>query len=153
VGLSLFTLAALVFPLSFAIAILRYRLWDIDILINRALVYTVLTGSLVLIYFASVIMLQNAFRVLTGEGQPEVVTVVSTLGIAAVFVPLRRRVQAEIDRRFYRQKYDAAVTLATFSARLREEVNLNELSDQLILVVQTTMQPESISLWLKPNEK
>jgi hypothetical protein len=149
---SLLTFAGLVFPLSFAIAVLRYRLWDIDILINRALVYSSLTGLLALIYFSSVILLQNLLRVFTGEGQPEIVTVFSTLSIAALFVPLQRRVQAGIDRRFYRKKYDAVQTLASFSATLRDEVDLNLLSERLLAVVEETMQPDHVSLWLRNTQ-
>lgn len=148
-GLSIFTLAALLFPLSFAIAILRYRLWDIDILINRAIVYSILTSTLAVIYFAVVVLLQTIFRSLTGQGQSEIVTVLSTLVIASLAVPLQRRVQRSIDRRFYRQKYDAACTLSDFSASLRDEVDLSQLSERLIDVVEETMQPSQVSLWLR----
>jgi hypothetical protein len=148
-GLSIFTLAALLFPLSFAIAILRYRLWDIDILINRALVYSVLTGTLAVIYFAVVVLFQVIFRAFTGQGQSEIVTVLSTLVIASLAVPLQRRVQKSIDRHFYRQKYDAACTLSDFSASLRDEVDLKQLSGRLINVVEDTMQPAQVSLWLR----
>jgi hypothetical protein len=148
-GLSIFTLAALVFPLSFAIAILRYRLWDIDILINRAIVYSLLTSALAAIYFGVVVLLQTVFRTLTGQGQSEIVTVLSTLVIASLAVPLQRRVQRSIDRRFYRQKYDAACTLSEFSASLRDEVDLSQLSERLIDVVEETMQPARVSLWLR----
>ena len=152
-GLTLFTLAALLFPLSFAIAILRYRLWDIDILINRALVYGALTSTLAVIYFSSVVLLQNIFRTLTGQGQSEIVTVLSTLVIASLAVPLQRRVQTSIDRRFYRQKYDAARTLSAFSASLRDEVDLNQLSDRLIEVVDETMHPAQVSIWLRLSDR
>jgi hypothetical protein len=148
-GLTVFTLAALVFPISFAIAILRYRLWDIDILINRAIVYSILTSTLAVIYFAAVVLLQTIFRTLTGQGQSEIVTVLSTLVIASLAVPLQRRVQRSIDRRFYRQKYDAACTLSEFSASLRDEVDLGQLSDRLIDVVDGAMQPVQVSLWLR----
>ena len=150
-GLTFSAVISLLFPISFAIAVLRYRLWDIDILINRALVYGVLTGLLALIYFSSVILLQSIFRRLTGQGQSEAVTVISTLAIAALFVPLQRRVQAGIDRRFYRSKYDAAKTLAAFSATLRDEVDLEQLGERLIAVVEQTMQPAYVSLWIKPT--
>jgi hypothetical protein len=138
-----------VLPLSFAIAILHSRLWDIDVVIRRTLQYSVLTGALALTYFASVVLLQAAFRVLTGQGQNQLVTVASTLAIAALFNPVRRRVQDVIDRRFYRKKYDAAKTLAEFAATCRDETDLDKLAASLIAVVQETMQPESISLWLK----
>jgi len=149
VGLTISTLFGLLFPVSFAIAVLRYRLWDIDILINRALVYGALTGLLVIIYLVSVVILQGVFLTFTGRGQSQMVTVLSTLGIAALFIPLQRRIQSVIDRRFYRSRYDAAKTLAAFSNKLREEVDLNQLCDQLKSVVRETMQPSRISILLK----
>jgi hypothetical protein len=147
-----FTLRAiyfLLFPLSFAVAILRYRLWDIDILIRRTLIYSVLTGLLIAIYFGSVLVMQAGFLAFTGQGRSEVVTVFSTLAIAAVFVPLRNRVQNEIDKRFYHRKYDAAQTLASFSETLREEVDLDQLCKRVLIVVEETMQPKYVSLWVK----
>jgi hypothetical protein len=149
-GFNLFTL---IFPISFAIAILRYRLWDIDILINRALVYTVLSGTLLIVYLASVILLESILRALTGEGSNQLVTVLSTLAIAASFAPLRREVQNAIDRRFYRSHYNAARTVESFGEGLREEVDLNSLSARLVAVVEETMQPEQVSLWLRRGEK
>src|SRR5215217_375352 len=134
------------------IAILRYRLYDIDVLINRALVYGSLTALLALVYFGGVVTTQEIFRALTSqEQQPQIAIVVSTLVIAALFNPLRRRIQAFIDRRFYRSKYDAAKTLEAFSARLRDETDLDALSDDLVGVVRETMQPEHVSLWLHPD--
>jgi hypothetical protein len=139
-------------PATVGIAILRYRLYDIDVIINRALVYGFLTAMLVLCYFGGVTATQTVFRVLTGqEQQPQIAIVVSTLVIAALFNPLRRRIQGFIDRRFYRRKYDAAKTLEAFSAKLRDETDLDALSDDLVGVVRETMQPAHVSLWLRPD--
>jgi len=148
VGTAIF-LSLLLIPLSIGLAILRSRLWDIDILIRRTLVYSALSGLLALIYFGGVVVLQSLFRAVTGQGQNQLVTVVSTLAIAALFLPLRRRVQDVIDRRFYRKKYDAAKTLAAFAATCRDETDLDKLTASLIAVVQETMQPEHVSLWLR----
>jgi hypothetical protein len=137
------------FPICLAIAILRYRLFDIDVIIHKTLVYSVLTALLALIYFGGVVVLQQLTRSITGESS-DVAIVVSTLAIAVLFFPLRQRVQSTIDQRFYRRKYDAAKTLAAFGVTARDEVELNKLTAELINVVQETMQPTSISLWLKP---
>src|SRR5260370_333305 len=144
-------LAAIIVPLAIAFSILRYRLWEIDLLINRTLVYGTLTGILALIYFGCVIGLQNLVRGLTGQaGQSPLIIVASTLAIAALFQPLRRRIQNIIDRRFYRRKYDAAKTLEAFSATLRQEGDLDQFRAQLLAVSQETRQPASVSLLLRP---
>jgi hypothetical protein len=137
-------------PISIAIAILRSRLYDIDVLINRTLVYGTLTGILALIYVGLVIGLGSLVRLFTGQiSQSPVVIVASTLAIAALFQPLRHRLQKIVDRRFYRSKYDAAKTMEAFSATLRNEVDLSQLREHLLNVVQETMQPTHVSLWLR----
>ena len=137
-------------PVAVGIAILRHRLYDIDVVINRALVYGSLTISLALVYVGLVVSLQYVFRALTGGGS-QLVIVASTLAIAALFNPLRSRIQSFIDRRFYRSKYDARKTLEGFSAKLREETDLDALSDDLVGVVRETVQPAHVSLWLRPE--
>jgi hypothetical protein len=137
-------------PIATGIAMLRYRLYDIDCIINRTLVYGSLTALLAAVYLGSVVLLQYIFRALTGQGSTFAV-VASTLVIADLFNPLRRRIQSFIDRRFYRRKYDAAKTLEAFSAQLRDETNLDRLGDELMGVVQETMQPTHLSLWLRPD--
>ncbi len=150
VGYLLVGIGGLGGPIAIGIAILRYRLYEIDTLINRTLVYGALTASLVLVYFGGVAASEAILRALTGqEQQPQLAIVVSTLVIAALFNPLRRRIQSFIDRRFYRRKYDAAKTLEAFSAKLRDETDLDALSDDLVGVVRETMQPAHVSLWLR----
>jgi hypothetical protein len=140
------------FPVAVGIAILRYRLYDIDILINRTLVYGSLTLMLALVYFGGVTATQALFQTFTGQEElPQLVVVASTLVIAALFNPLRHRVQAFIDRRFYRRKYDASKTLEAFSAKLRDETDLEALNNDLVGVVRETMQPAHVSLWLRPD--
>ena len=134
--------------LGVGVALLRHRLYDIDILIRRTLQYSLLTGLLALIYFGSVILLQTGFRTLTGQTNSPIITVLSTLGIAALFNPLRHRVQDFIDRRFYRKKYNAEQALAQFATIARDEVDMDKLIAALIGVVQETMQPERVSVWL-----
>jgi hypothetical protein len=136
-------------PVCLAFSILRYRLWDIDVIIRRTLIYSALTGVLALAYLASVVALQSAFRLMTGQAQSTLVVVLSTLAVAVLVGPLRRRVQAAIDRRFYRRKYDAARTLAGFASAARDETDLDRLSAQLVTVVQETMEPASVGLWLR----
>lgn len=136
-------------PISIGIALLRYRLYDIDALINRTLVYGTLTALLALIYFGLIITLQYLLRGMFAQ-QNDVVIVASTLVIAALFQPLRTRIQNIIDRRFYRRKYDAARTLAAFSTTIRDGVDPNQLSEQIVTIVQETMQPTHVSLWLRP---
>jgi hypothetical protein len=135
-------------PIAIGIAILRYRLYDIDTLINRTLVYGSLTAMLIALYFSGIVVLQRAFVLFTGQ-QSTLAVVASTLLIAALFTPLRRRIQSFIDRRFYRSKYDARKTLEAFSAKLRSETDLEALSDDLVGVVRETVQPAHVSLWLK----
>jgi len=152
VGYLLLAVGGLGGPTAIGIAILRYRLYEIDTLINRTLVYGALTASLAAVYFGGVAVTQTIFGVATGQGQlPQLAIVVSTLIIAALFNPLRHRIQGFIDRRFYRRKYDAALTLEVFSAKLRDETDLETLNEELVSVVRETMQPTHVSLWLRPD--
>jgi len=146
VVLSSFTIV----PTAVGFAVLRYRLYEIDIIINRALVYGSLTAMLVALYLGGVVLLQRLFVLLTGQ-RSTLAVVASTLLIAALFNPMRHRIQAFIDRRFYRRKYDAAKTLESFSAKLRDETDLDALSDNLVVAVRETMQPARVSLWLRPD--
>ena len=148
VGLISLVVGVLAIPISMGIAILRYRLYEIDIIINRTLVYGSLTGLLALFYFGSVSALQSLFSLLTGQGNTLAI-VVSTLAIAALFMPLRRRIQSFIDRRFYRRTYDARKILEAFGSRLRDQTDLENLCEDLGEVVEETMQPSHISLWLR----
>jgi hypothetical protein len=143
-------LAVLLIPVSIGIAVLRYHLFDIDVIINRTLVYGTLTALLALVYFGSIVVLQGLFRGLMGQ-ESQLAVVASTLAIAALFSPLRHSIQSFIDRSFYRSKYDAAKTLAAFSAKLRDETDLDALNAELVGVVRETMQPVHVSLWLRPD--
>jgi hypothetical protein len=142
--------AFLLIPLSFGFSILRYRLYDIDLLINRTLVYGTLTVLLALVYVGLIFGLQFLLRGIMSQNN-DIAIVISTLAIAALFQPLRHRIQSIIDRRFYRRKYDAAKVVEEFSATLRNEVELNQLSEHLVSVVQETMQPAHVSLWLRKS--
>jgi hypothetical protein len=145
-----FGLSVIALPAAIGIAILKYRLYDIDVVINRTLVYGPLTATLVALYFVGIVVLQRFFVVLTGQ-QSTLAVVASTLLIAALFNPLRRRIQAFIDRRFFRSKYDARKTLEDFSVKLRDETNLQALSNEVVGVVKETMQPAHVSVWLRPD--
>jgi hypothetical protein len=149
-GFLILIVALVSFPISIGIAIERYRLYEIDTLINRTLVYGALTAILAALYFGGIVVLQRVFIALTGE-QSTLAVVASTLVIAALFNPLRWRIQSFIDRRFYRSKYDARKTLEAFSTKLRDETDLDALSDDLVGVVGATMQPSHVSLWLRPD--
>lgn len=151
-GNTLFFLFVLLIPISIAAAILRYHLYDIDFLINRTLVYGSLTAVLALVYFSGVTILQGVLRSLTGQ-EFTLSIVASTLAIAALFNPLRRRIQTVIDRRFYRKKYDAAKTLEAFTIRLKYKTDLDALNAELVGVVKETMHPAHISLWLRPENR
>ena len=144
--------AVLGLPVFTGIAMVKHHLYDIDVLINRTLVYGSLTTMLIAVYVGGIVHSQLVFVGLTGKEElPQLAIVASTLMIAAQFAPLRRRIQAIIDRRFYRRKYDAAKMLSVFNARLRDETDLGTLSDDLIGVVKETMQPEHVTLWLRPD--
>ena len=146
----LFTVPLTGLPVAVGIAILKYRLYDIDIVINRTLVYGTLTAVLVVVYLGSVVVLRGLLFGFTGQSS-QLTIVASTLAVAALFGPLRRRIQGVIDRRFYRRKYDAAKTLEAYSAKLRDETDLNRLGDDLLAVVRETVQPAHASLWIRPT--
>jgi hypothetical protein len=147
-GWVLLNILQLALPVTLALAIFRFRLWDIDLIIRRTLIYGLLTGLLAFLYFGSITMLQGLFNAFSGE-QSQAAIVISTLVIAAVFNPLRLRLQTLIDQRFYRARYDAEISLARFSAAARDEVDVARLAGALQGVVEETMQPEQTSLWLR----
>jgi hypothetical protein len=148
----LIALTAACIPVAIAIAVLRYRLWDIDVIIQRTLLYTLLTGALALIYFGGVVLLQKLFSGILQVSNTSLNIVISTLAIAALFNPLRQRLQNFVDRRFYRQKYDAEQAITRFSSTARDEVDMERLAGELLEVVEATMQPKEISLWLKSSK-
>jgi hypothetical protein len=145
-----FALSFMLVPLSIGVAVLRSRLFDVDLLINRTVVYGLLTAMLVALYFSGVVVLQRVFVALTGR-KSALAVVASTLLVAALFTPFRHRIQSFIDRRFYRKKYDARKTIEDFSAKLRDETDLDALSEDLVGVVRETVQPAHVSLWLRPR--
>jgi hypothetical protein len=140
-------------PIAFTVAILRARLWDIDIILRRTLTYALVTGLLLVVFLGSVIVLQRLFAGITGSGQSEIVTVLSTLAIAALFVPLRNWIQNAIDKRFNRKKYDAQKVLNDFATTVRDETDLEQLTARLMQVVDETMQPRSVSVWLRADDR
>jgi hypothetical protein len=146
-----FVLALIALPIGTAVAILRYRLYDIDLLINRTLVYGLLSAALAATYFTGVVVLQAALRPLTGGS--EVAVALSTLTVVAVFAPLRRRIQTAVDRLFYRSRYDAGRTLDAFGAALRDEVDLDSVRADLLDVVGATLRPAHASLWLREAKR
>ncbi len=149
---ALLDFAIMFIPVSIGIAILRYRLFDIDVIIRRTVTYAIVVALLLFVYFGSVILLQQVFANLTGLGSNEIITVLSTLAIAALFVPLRNKIQAAIDKRFNRRKYDAQKVMEKFGETVRDETDLDKLTAELMNVVNETMQPKSVSVWLKKVE-
>ncbi|RIK42530.1 MAG: hypothetical protein DCC55_08475 [Chloroflexi bacterium] len=150
VGSAINALFLLFWLATLVIAVLRYRLWEVDVIVRRTLVYTVLSALLALVYFGGIVLLENLFRGLTGQGNSQIASVLTTLAIAASFSPLRRFVQDRIDQRFYRHKYNEAQVVATFSTTTRHETDRDKLTEALLNVVQETLQPAQVSLWLRP---
>ena len=151
-GSPLQIIAFALIPITIGISMLRYHLWDVDVVIRRTLIYGALTGTLLAAYLIGVLVLQYLFRVLTRQDS-SLAIVISTLAIAALFVPLRRRIQNDIDRRFYRRKYDAQKTLEAFALIARDETDLERLTGELARVVQETLQPEGVSVWLRDSKR
>lgn len=149
----LLDISYLALPAAIGVAILRYRLFDIDVIIRRTATYALVAAALLLVYLGSIVLLQQIFSRLTGLRQNEIVTVLSTLAIAALFVPLRNRIQAWIDRRFNRKKYDAQKVLADFALTVRDETDLEKLTGRLMHVVQETMEPRSVGIWFNTGTK
>ena len=147
-GNAISTFAFLMIPLGIGISILRHRLYDIDVIIRRTMQYSIVSAVLAAVYFGSITVIQGGVTAVTGTQSPLAI-VLSTLLVAALFSPLRRRVQTAVDRRFYRQKYDAQQILAQFAQTARDEVELENLTNELTRIVQETMQPEQASIWLK----
>jgi hypothetical protein len=148
IAVSFYAITGIIPPLAIGFAVLRYRLWEIDLLIRRTLVYSILTVFLALIYFGSVVTLEGISQLITRQQGSPAVTVLSTLAIAALFTPLRSRIQERIDRRFYRHKYDSEQVLSAFSATLKEEVDIEHLTDSIQGVAIKTMHPANVSIWL-----
>ncbi len=148
-GVPLQIIVVALIPITIGISMLRYHLWDVDVVIRRTLIYGALTGALVAGYLVGVLVLQSLFRTLTRQESPLAI-VISTLAIAALFTPLRRRIQDGIDRRFFRKKYDAQRVLAQFAFTARDETDLDALTNELVRVVQETLQPVGVGVWLKP---
>jgi hypothetical protein len=153
VGGSLNALFLVLQTIFIAIAVLRYRLWDIDFIIRKTVIYALLTGNLIAVYFISIVLLQELFQFVTGQAGSPVATVISTLGMAALFTPLRKRIQNDIDQRFYRQKYNAEQALVQFAINARDEVDQDRLTAALLGVIEMTLQPQTVWLWLRPTGK
>jgi hypothetical protein len=145
-------ISLIILPISITLAVFRSHLWDIDVVIRRTLIYGMLTAALGMVYFSSVVLIQALIRLTSGQGSP-VAILISTLAIYVLFQPLRRRIQSAIDRRFYRSKYNAEQALASFQNRLRERADLDQMEDELTRIVQETVQPQRMMLWMRQPDK